>query len=1298
MKLKLLLLGLLFMGGLASAQDTIDYLVITEARIDNTHAAYLELTNMGDQPVQLSDFKIGSWGGGSTLINAQSNENDYWIPVDTLLQPGESFLFASWDEYGPRKFAQGDNERFPERQQQQNILEEADFLVDLSEGFDDGTDMVTPGLEDPFSEQWGPGMNGFYIEYHLPNGDSAVVDQVCGMFTGDNGQNLDRTNGEGYDVAGVEKATGNSYLIRRASVKKGNLDFAGARGIGLEDSEWIPIPIHGGSWRLAPWTIGNQGDYNLDASTLESDEITVDFDNKILTVPWGVRRGDDIMSYFTKKPGIGWEYVVGPTSVEDSLSFAAKTGDQLIIYVCGNDLDIATFDIVVAEPLADANIVVPVSNKDPNGDWRDDIENGILGWPRVTQLESGMDTIWGIRGGIPYATRVDSLMERLEKPSNAEWDIVYAGDEKPDLSNGDMLKVTASDGSEKDYFISVLPFRPSHDATLSSITWPDIPEFYKGLFGWVGDTIPNFGSEILQYNIQVPLLAEGIPAFVGKANHPNAKVAVKRAKSLSGSDADRTAEFNVTAEDDTTVYNYKLALSKEGSPDDLQPYYAEPILSEVEFNQWWSNNDFLEIYNPGNQQLDLSNYMIVGYGTSLPPEAISITNETSWLDRYDKYIPGYKWQDEANWAVEQYIAEPDLSVNKIVEPGDVFVMGSIKSNDDLCNESWLWPGFSQVDVQFRSTSEFSCRVILNQWNEELSNDGSPFSKWHTAHIYLFKILNDSIQRGLKPAIDPNDFELVDVIGMPGDDLWVIEGQGIGNPAALIRKPEITEGNPLVGASMGNDTISAEWNVWNLDFWANAGYGWPWRMRNITSDLGKHYAQPATRYKSTVGSVIYKLTPGYSMEEDMWGIVSGTTVSEFFDNVIKADTGQTLVVTTTADGSELGLDAAISNSDTLTVISADGVNTSKYILEVSDEGLSSDALLTSTAYTVNVSVEPDGSNFGVGTVEGMPYGTTVKTVKQNVSVPTGARMEIIDDMGAYVPLKVLGYDTTYMDVTVSTEVYFEVLAEDGKTGILYQLLPESDMDVFLTSDIFAVDQDQLIVSNIPAGMGTQSFLSRLVASPGATIKVLDKSGFERVDGLIYEDDKVVVTSADGETSVVYFISVLSLKVTYFAFITSETYLVDQVGLLVNGVYENTSISDFQANIEGASGAAVIVLDENGNEKSSGVVEASDMVQVTSGDESIVVLYSIGELLVKVELSNAQNIQLYPNPSSGVINVTGLIDGQRIQVYNSLGGLVADRQVVSDHDIISIDDQPSGLYMMIIGDKDDQIIGKFKVIKR
>ena len=234
----------------------------------------------------------------------------------------------------------------------------------------------------------------------------------------------------------MEGATKYAYLVRKFNVKQGNLDFANARGVGLEDSEWIPIPHQGGAWRDVPWTIGNHGDYNLDENTLESDVLDIDFANKTITVPWGIRRGDDIMHHMVMKPGIGWVYELSPAK-EDSLSFAAATGDKITIYVCGSDLDKATFDIIVSDPEPGANMVVPISNEDPMGNWRGDnesgigtIESGILDWPRVTRNESGIDTIWGARGGIPYTTRVDSLLKRLDKPENATWEIVYSGNAK----------------------------------------------------------------------------------------------------------------------------------------------------------------------------------------------------------------------------------------------------------------------------------------------------------------------------------------------------------------------------------------------------------------------------------------------------------------------------------------------------------------------------------------------------------------------------------------------------------------------------------------------------------------------------------------------------------------------------------------------------------------------------------------------------------------------------------------------------------------------------------------------------
>ena len=70
--------------------------------------------------------------------------------------------------------------------------------------------------------------------------------------------------------------------------------------------------------------------------------------------------------------------------------------------------------------------------------------------------------------------------------------------------------------TSREYFIKVDEYRPSHNAFLSSITWPDIPEDFKVLYGWLGDTIPNFEPTKYAYKVQVPLDTPGIPALLGK--------------------------------------------------------------------------------------------------------------------------------------------------------------------------------------------------------------------------------------------------------------------------------------------------------------------------------------------------------------------------------------------------------------------------------------------------------------------------------------------------------------------------------------------------------------------------------------------------------------------------------------------------------------------------------------------------------------------------------------------------------------------------------------------------------------
>jgi len=160
MRLKFLLFVFLLWGSVSFAQDyiyndTINYLVITEYRGDETNRCYLELTNMGDKPVQLNQFKVGHWGGGHTLNyvtgkRTGGNTNGVRIPVDKVLEPGESYVFAHIKDYRPKKFKEGFMKGdvalmklWDEKTVQDNMWKSADFNVHIAETQEDSAGMMS---------------------------------------------------------------------------------------------------------------------------------------------------------------------------------------------------------------------------------------------------------------------------------------------------------------------------------------------------------------------------------------------------------------------------------------------------------------------------------------------------------------------------------------------------------------------------------------------------------------------------------------------------------------------------------------------------------------------------------------------------------------------------------------------------------------------------------------------------------------------------------------------------------------------------------------------------------------------------------------------------------------------------------------------------------------------------------------------------------------------------------------------------------------------------------------------------
>jgi hypothetical protein len=74
-----------------------------------------------------------------------------------------------------------------------------------------------------------------------------------------------------------------------------------------------------------------------------------------------------------------------------------------------------------------------------------------------------------------------------------------------------------------------------------------------------------------------------------------------------------------------------------------------------------------------------------------------------------------------------------------------------------------------------------------------------------------------------------------------------------------------------------------------------------------------------------------------------------------------------------------------------------------------------------------------------------------------------------------------------------------------------------------------------------------------------------------------------------------------------------------------------------------------------------------------------------------------ISVYPNPTAGKVNISGVNAGNRIKVVNLLGATLVDKVAASSLEVISLEGQPSGLYFITVNNA-DHVIGNFKLIKQ
>ena len=725
--------------------------------------------------------------------------------------------------------------------------------------------------------------------------------------------------------------------------------------------------------------------------------------------------------------------------------------------------------------------------------------------------------------------------------------------------------------------------QPGSNASLDAITWPDAVDSVKLEPGWIGDTLPGFDSKQYSYHVSLPYGTPRIPALVAHPEDLNAHISVDRATAVNGTLEDRTTVFTVTAENDTTNRQYRVVFEEKLPLEKTQPFEAAPIITQLIFRYNWLDDHFLEITNPGNQPIDLSNYLIArGIPEASPDEIIrNFTDSTKYKNRYIKYVPGYLYPSEAEWKANPARLIKHEDFDPVLEGGETFVLGSMPLPLDNVH----------CDVVFQASDDPSLQA------EVVETDGShPVNHWPSGKtLSIWRILNDSIHEGTKPMNDPDDFRLVDVFGDYAGTYWAPAGVTLEDISIanwnIERKPGYWKGDTLPGVqgSWAENEEASEWTYFN-----NNSIG-------VFEGIGGYDFDPVTAYMSKITSYVYHVSDGYQTPQTIKGIQPNTRVTNFYANIHKYDTNQVLNVLGTA-GTTKPADAFIEDQDTLKVLSADGKNQTRYVLYIGS--LSTDAVLTSSTYSISHSGD-------TGTISGIPQGTSVKTVLEHITKPEEAVLHLIDGNNDPVPLQRKNFNNTYVDTRAGSYVYFEVIAEDRATEITYQL--ETDVaanQAYVFSNVYAVDQDLREISMVSRGTNVKTFFKYLHPSQGASIKLKDASGKPRTGGYVAFDDQVVVTSPDASTQKVYQIKGPQRHITYRAYVVSDTLVVDQDKPEIWGIQPELEVDRFYDLLTPAPGASMQVLDESGESVESGKkLRKGLQLEVVSHDDTKTQLYDL-----------------------------------------------------------------------------------------
>jgi uncharacterized repeat protein (TIGR03803 family) len=95
----------------------------------------------------------------------------------------------------------------------------------------------------------------------------------------------------------------------------------------------------------------------------------------------------------------------------------------------------------------------------------------------------------------------------------------------------------------------------------------------------------------------------------------------------------------------------------------------------------------------------------------------------------------------------------------------------------------------------------------------------------------------------------------------------------------------------------------------------------------------------------------------------------------------------------------------------------------------------------------------------------------------------------------------------------------------------------------------------------------------------------------------------------------------------------------------------------------------------------------------------VIFGLKDIALGVDNTNAAKglIEVYPNPTTGSFNVSGMLQGQVIEVYNYLGQMLSSSFISQSVTHVDISSKSDGLYLIRIKNRNGTLVAERKIMK-